>query len=164
MSQPVVAAEGNDKATIVGHDWGGAVAWQVAFAMPEMVENLVIMNLPHPNGLARELANNAEQQRNSEYAQRFIAGSADDPTIIGGNPMTAQSLSGWVREARRARAILAGVRAQRLRRHAEFLQSQLSKTRLKLCGSTQHTTPAFGHATPDFPWIGRYGAAFRRPQ
>ena len=42
----VVAAEGNDKATIVGHDWGGAVAWQVAFAMPEMVENLVIMNLP----------------------------------------------------------------------------------------------------------------------
>ena len=94
----IVAAEGNDKATIVGHDWGGAVAWQVAFAMPEMVENLVIMNLPHPNGLARELANNAEQQRNSEYAQRFIAGSADDPTIIGGNPMTAQSLSGWVRE------------------------------------------------------------------
>ena len=60
----VVAAEGADKATIVGHDWGGAVAWQVAFALPEMVENLVIMNLPHPNGFARELANNEEQQRN----------------------------------------------------------------------------------------------------
>jgi pimeloyl-ACP methyl ester carboxylesterase len=95
----VVAAEGADKATIVGHDWGGAVAWQVAFARPEMVETLVIMNLPHPNGLARELANNEEQQRNSDYAQRFIAGSADDPTIIGGNPMTAQTLSGWVRDA-----------------------------------------------------------------
>ena len=95
----VVAAEGADKATIVGHDWGGAVAWQVAFALPEMVENLVIMNLPHPNGFARELANNEEQQRNSDYAQRFIAGSADDPTIIGGNPMTARSLSGWVRDA-----------------------------------------------------------------
>ena len=95
----VVAAEGADRATIVGHDWGGAVAWQVAFALPEMVENLVIMNLPHPNGFARELANNEEQQRNSDYAQRFIAGSADDPTIIGGNPMTAQSLSGWVRDA-----------------------------------------------------------------
>ena len=95
----VVAAEGADRATIVGHDWGGAVAWQVAFALPEMVENLVIMNLPHPNGFARELANNEEQQRNSDYAQRFIAGSADDPTIIGGNPMTAQSLSGWVHDA-----------------------------------------------------------------
>ena len=95
----VVAAEGADRATIVGHDWGGAVAWQVAFALPQMVKNLVIMNLPHPNGFARELANNEEQQRNSDYAQRFIAGSADDPTIIGGNPMTAQSLSGWVHDA-----------------------------------------------------------------
>ena len=94
----VIAAEGAEKATIVGHDWGGAVAWQVAFALPEMVEHLVILNLPHPNGLARELANNKEQQRNSDYAQRFINGSADDPTILGGNPMTAENLSGWVRD------------------------------------------------------------------
>ena len=44
-----------DKATIVGHDWGGAVAWQFAINLPQMTERLIILNLPHPNGLLREL-------------------------------------------------------------------------------------------------------------
>ena len=61
----------------MGHDWGGIVSWQFAFAQPEMVENLVILNLPHPNGLARELASNSDQQENSAYARRFIAGSGN---------------------------------------------------------------------------------------
>jgi len=87
---------GSDKATIVGHDWGGIVSWQFAFARPEMVENLVILNLPHPNGLARELASNSDQQENSAYARRFIAGSATDPDILFGGPMNSQSLSFWV--------------------------------------------------------------------
>ena len=87
---------GSDKATIVGHDWGGIVSWQFAFAQPEMVENLVILNLPHPNGLARELASNSDQQENSAYARRFIAGSATDPDILFGGPMNSQSLSFWV--------------------------------------------------------------------
>lgn len=88
-----------EKATIVGHDWGGIVSWQFAFARPEMVENLVILNLPHPNGLARELASNTEQQQNSAYARRFIAGAATDPDILFGGPMNSQSLSFWVSDA-----------------------------------------------------------------
>jgi pimeloyl-ACP methyl ester carboxylesterase len=94
----VIRAEGASKATVVGHDWGGAVAWQVAFALPQMVENLVILNLPHPNGMAREMAGNEEQQRNSAYARRFIEGSAADPKILGGYPMTAQTLANWVKD------------------------------------------------------------------
>lgn len=92
----VIHSLGEEKATIVGHDWGGIVSWQFAFAMPEMVENLVILNLPHPNGLARELANNVEQQENSDYARVFIEGKTTDPDIFFGNPMTVQTLSGWV--------------------------------------------------------------------
>ena len=88
-----------EKATIVGHDWGGIVSWQFAFARAEMVENLVILNLPHPNGLARELASNTEQQQNSAYARRFIAGAATDPDILFGSPMNSQSLSFWVSDA-----------------------------------------------------------------
>ena len=38
---------------------------------PDKVDRLVILNLPHPNGLMRELANNPEQQKNSEYARDF---------------------------------------------------------------------------------------------
>jgi pimeloyl-ACP methyl ester carboxylesterase len=92
----VIQHLGEEKATIVGHDWGGIVSWQFAFALPQMVENLVILNLPHPNGLARELENNAEQQRNSGYARTFIAGSSADPDILFGGPMNAQTLSCWV--------------------------------------------------------------------
>jgi pimeloyl-ACP methyl ester carboxylesterase len=92
----VIRHFGQDSATIVGHDWGGVVSWQFAFAMPEMVDRLVILNLPHPNGMGRELANNPEQQANSAYARAFIEGSPDDPDILFGGPMTAETLSFWV--------------------------------------------------------------------
>lgn len=92
----VIRHFGEEKANIVGHDWGGIVSWQFAFALPEMVENLVILNLPHPNGMARELANNQEQQDNSGYARAFIAGKATDSDIFFGQPMNPQTLSGWV--------------------------------------------------------------------
>lgn len=95
----VIKHLGKDSATIVGHDWGGSVAWQFAFALPQMVDNLIILNLPHPNGMARELANNSEQQQNSNYARVFIEGSPSDPDIFFGGPMTPQTLSGWVTDS-----------------------------------------------------------------
>ena len=67
----VIRAEGAEKATVIGHDWGGAIAWFTAMNAPEVVERLVILNLPHPANLARELANNPEQQAASEYARMF---------------------------------------------------------------------------------------------
>ena len=95
----VIGHLGREKATIVGHDWGGAVAWQFAINVPQMTENLVILNLPHPNGMAREMANNADQQANSEYARNFQTKSSTDPDVFFGMPMTAQTLSGWVSDA-----------------------------------------------------------------
>jgi pimeloyl-ACP methyl ester carboxylesterase len=59
------------KAIIVGHDWGGAVAWAFAMKYPAMTDKLIICNLPHPKGLARELKNNPKQQQNSAYARFF---------------------------------------------------------------------------------------------
>jgi pimeloyl-ACP methyl ester carboxylesterase len=47
------------------------VAWQFAMTHPEMTKRLIILNLPHPNGLRRELVNNPEQQKNSAYARYF---------------------------------------------------------------------------------------------
>jgi len=92
----VIKHFGEEKATIVGHDWGGSVSWQFAFAFPQMVDKLVILNLPHPNGMAREMAGNAEQQQNSGYARTFIEGSPSDPDILFGGPMNAETLSFWV--------------------------------------------------------------------
>jgi epoxide hydrolase 4 len=92
----VIKHLGKDRATIVGHDWGGVVAWQVAFNAPQLVENLVILNLPHPNGLTRELRTNPEQIKNSEYARNFQRKPPTDPTVFFGRPMTPETLSGWV--------------------------------------------------------------------
>ncbi|HCA35117.1 MAG TPA: alpha/beta hydrolase, partial [Gammaproteobacteria bacterium] len=52
----VIEAEGQDSAVVVGHDWGGGIAWSFAAGYPQMTERLIIMNLPHIKGLQRELA------------------------------------------------------------------------------------------------------------
>jgi len=67
----VVKKEGREKAIIIGHDWGGVIAWHFAAAHPEITEKLVIVNLPHPKNLARELINNPQQESNSAYARGF---------------------------------------------------------------------------------------------
>ena len=44
----VIKGLGYEQCVLVGHDWGGAIAWSFAYAHPEMVERLIVMNLPHP--------------------------------------------------------------------------------------------------------------------
>jgi epoxide hydrolase 4 len=46
---------GERRAHIIGHDWGGAVAWHLAMRHREMVDRLVILNAPHPRAFARTL-------------------------------------------------------------------------------------------------------------
>ena len=80
-----------EQAIVIGHDWGGMVAWQFAMTHPQMTERLVILNLPHPNGLRRELANNPEQQKNSAYARFF-------QTPVAASLLKAETLVEWVKE------------------------------------------------------------------
>jgi pimeloyl-ACP methyl ester carboxylesterase len=58
---------GENKFTLVGHDWGGVIAWAFALAHPGWLERLVIVNAPHPAIFRRELAHNRAQQKASEY-------------------------------------------------------------------------------------------------
>jgi epoxide hydrolase 4 len=43
-----IAALGYQRCILVGHDWGGAIAWSFANSYPEQVEQLIVLNLPHP--------------------------------------------------------------------------------------------------------------------
>lgn len=69
--QAVIEQEGGSSAIIVGHDWGGFVAWHVAMDAPALVDALVVLNMPHPWAIARELAKNPEQRKASEYVRMF---------------------------------------------------------------------------------------------
>jgi pimeloyl-ACP methyl ester carboxylesterase len=51
----VIRAAGEREAVVVGHDWGGAVAWMTAIHRPEAVRSLVVMNAPHPRRFFEEL-------------------------------------------------------------------------------------------------------------
>src|SRR6204780_2438980 len=68
---------GAKKFVLVGHDWGGVIAWAFAAAHPEMLEKLVIVNAPHPVVFARELANNPDQQKASAYFNLFTSPAAE---------------------------------------------------------------------------------------
>jgi epoxide hydrolase 4 len=46
---------GAQRAAIIGHDWGGVIAWHLAMYHPQVVEKLVILNAPHPAAYRREL-------------------------------------------------------------------------------------------------------------
>ncbi len=46
---------GYDRCILVGHDWGGAIAWNVAYTYPAMLEALIVLNLPHPAQFAAGL-------------------------------------------------------------------------------------------------------------
>ena len=58
---------GTDRCSLVGHDWGGAIAWAFAADFPGNVERLAILNCPHQAIFARHLLRNFRQFRRSWY-------------------------------------------------------------------------------------------------
>jgi len=82
---------GGARAAVVGHDWGGAVAWETAIREPETVSQLAVLNAPHPEAYRRALLRSPEQLARSWYVflfqvpwlpERFIR--ADDYRLVGG--------------------------------------------------------------------------------
>jgi pimeloyl-ACP methyl ester carboxylesterase len=63
----LIEAFGERQAVIVGHDWGGGIAWTFAMDHPEMTRRLVALNCPHPAIFAQHLRSNGRQLARSWY-------------------------------------------------------------------------------------------------
>lgn len=62
---------------LVAHDWGGAIAWNLAAAMPQLMKKLAIINSPHPGTFLRELQHSPAQQAASAYMNFLIRPDAE---------------------------------------------------------------------------------------
>ncbi len=103
----LVDALGYHSAAVVGHDWGGAIAWAMAMVHPARLQRLVILNSPHPVAFARALAGDPAQQAASAYMIELRADgaearlSADDFARLDGL-FGRVGASRWFDEATRA--------------------------------------------------------------
>jgi pimeloyl-ACP methyl ester carboxylesterase len=61
----------NEPPVVVGHDWGGGVAWHFAHAYPQLLQQLVIINMPHPIVFRQTLRTNINQMMRSIYVAYF---------------------------------------------------------------------------------------------
>jgi len=67
----LIEALGYQRATVVGHDWGGAVAWATALIRPDRVERLCVMNCPHLRKFLEHIRSNPRQMLRSWYMLFF---------------------------------------------------------------------------------------------
>jgi len=93
---------------LVAHDWGGAVAWNLAAMRPELMKRLLIINSPHPATFLRELRTNPAQQAASAY-MNFLC-RPDAEVLLAQNDFARlwqffERMGGqaWLDETRRAR-------------------------------------------------------------
>jgi len=118
----VIQGLGHEKCVLVGHDWGGAIAWFFAYAHPEMIEKLIILTLPHPAKFSQGLLT-PQQLLRSFYIflfqlpaiPEFLLQSFDYQTIIrtlqgtavNKNAFTSSDLEAYKKSAAKPGALTA---------------------------------------------------------
>jgi pimeloyl-ACP methyl ester carboxylesterase len=81
----VIRSTGRPRAHVVGHDWGGVIAWALAASRPELVDKLVIMNAPHTRLYVETLRRNLRQVLRSWYVLFFRLPALPERALAAGN-------------------------------------------------------------------------------
>jgi pimeloyl-ACP methyl ester carboxylesterase len=108
----IVAASGDGEARfhLVGHDWGGSIAWSLADRYPQRLASLTVLSRPHPNAFNRALQMpDGEQARRSKHHKAFLEPDAADVVLADD--------AKWLRE----RLTANGVPADAIERHLSVL-------------------------------------------
>ena len=79
----LIELEGGKLECLIAHDWGGAVAWNLAASRPNLIRKLAIINSPHPGTFLRELQHSPAQQGASAYMNFLIRPDAE--TLLSEN-------------------------------------------------------------------------------
>ena len=88
---------GLEQFTLVGHDWGGAIAWPAALRGDERLTRLAIINAPHPVIFQKSLIERADQRAASQYMNAFRApGFERAAEAMGYETFFAKTFSGHV--------------------------------------------------------------------
>lgn len=80
-----------ERAHVIGHDWGAAVAWAVAIFAPDRVDHLVAMSVGHPSAFA---AGGKEQRERSSYMQLFVQEGVAEEMLTRDNWSALRAMAG----------------------------------------------------------------------
>ncbi|MET7711075.1 alpha/beta hydrolase [Streptomyces sp. NPDC005407] len=104
---------------LVGHDWGGAVAWWTADAHPDRVRTLTVVSTPHPGALATTLRTDKDQRERSQYMidwretpateERMLAGDAEALRATYAGKVPQASAEAYVRHLSQPGALTAAL-------------------------------------------------------
>jgi pimeloyl-ACP methyl ester carboxylesterase len=85
-------AIGQEKVYLVAHDWGAVVAWWTAIHHPQRLHKLVILNVPHPATMMRQLSGNPAQMLKSWYIGFFQIPALPESLLLANNAQAANDL------------------------------------------------------------------------
>lgn len=115
--QGLIQGLGYSQAHVVGHDWGGAIAWQFAHQFPHYLNRLAILNAPHPQQFLQDMIGNLDQLRRSWYVLAFQVPALPEWLI-------RQNLAAFVRNTFQGQAVRKGAFTSQ---DAEIYQAALEK-------------------------------------
>jgi pimeloyl-ACP methyl ester carboxylesterase len=142
-------AGGIDRFALVGHDWGGAIAWAAALRGNQRIERLAIVNSPHPAIFQRSLIDNAAQRAGSQYIRAFR-----DPAMEAS--IAAMGFDTFFDKSFRGHVDLAAIDPKgRALSIAEWSQPGALTAMLNWYRASQIVVPAIGEEAALPGWVSR---------